>query len=302
MDPQKRKMYLLMTLLVFAWGLEYIFAKQALVVMEPMTLVFLKYCIGFAVVLIIKLKTEGKNLMQKKDILLFLFCAIFGEIGYFYFEYTAMEFLPVSLITIVLAFVPVLSIMIDRVVFKKRTTKKMSIGILFTIIGIALIIGVDYRILFQGRINGYLLAFGAVITWNLYNFLTASLHERYGSATLTLNQLICTLLLTWPYGLAHMPHLGAITPGVVGGMIYLGVFSTALGFLIMVRSLHILGPTATAIFSNFLPVTTTLFGWLILKETIMPVQMLGGVIVITAGYIVIREKGRVEDSSHDGTD
>jgi drug/metabolite transporter (DMT)-like permease len=165
------------------------------------------------------------------------------------------------------------------------------------VIGITLVIGVDWHILFQGRIIGYLLAFGAVITWNLYNFLTASLHDRYESATLTLNQIICSLLLVWPYALTHLPHSGTVTPGVVWGIFYLGILSTGVGFIIFVRSLHILGPTVTAIFSNFLPITTTLFGWLILNETILPVQMAGGVIVIAAGYIVIKEKGRLEELS-----
>ena len=145
-------MYLLMIILVFAWGLEYIFAKQALAVLEPLTLVFFKYLIGFVVALIIKLKAEGKSLMRKKDIPMFLFCALFGEIGYFYFEYTSMGYLPVSLVTIVLAFVPALSIIIDKAVFKKKITPKMTAGILLSIVGIALVIGVDYRILFQGRI------------------------------------------------------------------------------------------------------------------------------------------------------
>lgn len=297
MDSRKRNMYLLMTALVFAWGLEYIFAKQALAVMEPLTLVFFKYLIGLAVALAIKLKMEGKSLIRKKDIPIFLFCALFGEIGYFYFEYTSMLYLPVSLVTIVLAFVPALSIVIDKALFKKRATKKMAAAIFLSIIGIALVIGVDWHILFQGRLTGYLLAFGAVITWNLYNFLTASLHDRYESATLTLNQIICSLLLVWPYALTHLPHSGTVTPGVIGGILYLGILSTGVGFIIFVRSLHILGPTVTAIFSNFLPVTTTLFGWLILKETILPVQMAGGVIVIAAGYIVIKEKGRLEELS-----
>lgn len=288
-----------MIFLVFSWGLEYIFAKQALNVMEPLTLIFFKYSIGTGVVLIIKLKTEGKSMMRKKDIPLFVFCAVFGEIGYFYFEYTSMRYLPVSLVTIVLAFVPALSIIIDKVVFKKKTTKRMVAGILLSIIGIAFIIGVDYKILFQGRLIGYFLAFGAVITWNLYNFLTASLHDRYDSATLTLNQLICTILLVWPYAFTHMPEQGALTMGVIGGILYLGILSTGLGFLIQVRSLHILGPTVTAIFSNFLPVSTTLLGWLILKETISPVQLAGGAVVIAAGYLVIKEKGRLEELSHD---
>lgn len=292
-------MYLLMTFVVFAWGLEYIFAKQALNIMEPLTLVFFKYFIGFWVALIIKLKMEGKSLVRKKDIPLFLFCAMFGEIGYFYMEYSAMEFLPVSLITIVLAFVPALSVLIDKAIFKRKITKKIVAGILLGILGIVLVIGVDYKILFQGRIIGYLFAFGAVVSWNLYNFLTASLHDRYETATLTFNQITCSILLTWPYALSHLPEQGMFTSGVVAGILYLGIVSTGLGFLISVRSLHVLGPTVTAIFSNFLPVTTTLFGWLFLKETISLGQMAGGVIVIAAGYIVIKEKGRLEELSHD---
>jgi Permeases of the drug/metabolite transporter (DMT) superfamily len=289
----------MMTALVFAWGLEYIFAKQALDIMEPLTLVFFKYMVGLAVALGIKLKLDGSGFMRKKDIPLFLFCAIAGEVGYFYLEYSAMGYLPVSLVTIVLAFVPALSIIIDKVVFKKKTTKKMAVGILLSIIGIVLVIGVDYRVLFQGRIIGYLLAFGAVISWNIYNFLTASLHDRYSSATLTLNQIICSLLLVWPYALTHLPDRGSFTWGVVGGILYLGIISTGVGFIVFVKALHVLGPTITAIFSNLLPVTTTLFGWLILKETILPVQMAGGAIVIAAGYLVIKEKGRLEEVSDD---
>lgn len=291
-----------MTFLVFAWGLEYIFAKRALVVFEPMTLLFFKYCIGFVLVFIIKMKMDPKTIVRKKDIPLFILCSILGELGYFSFEYTALEYLPISLITIVLAFVPALSIIIDRVVFKKKITKKMSIGISLSIIGVVSVIGLDYHILLEGRIIGYLLAFGAVITWNLYNFITASLHDKYESSTLTLNQLICTILLTWPYAFTHLPQQSTITSSVIGGIIYLGILSAGVGFLIQVKALHILGPTVTAMFSNFLPITATLFGWMILGETISFFQIIGGAVAIAAGYIVIKEKGELEEISHDGKD
>lgn len=296
---QKRTMYVLMTLLMFAWGLEYIFAKRALEVFEPITLLFFKYCIGFLVVVMIKIRRDPKSLIRKKDIPIFVLCSLFGEIGYFAFEYTAMDYLPISLITIILAFVPALSIIIDKAVFKKKVTPAMGIGIALCIAGVVLIIGVDYKILFQGRIVGYLLAFGAVTTWNLYNFLTASLHNEYSSVSLTLNQLVVTVLLSWPYAFTHMPEKGAVTAAVIGGVVYLGVLSAGIGFMIQVRALHILGPTITAMFSNFLPVTATFFGWLILGETISLVQMLGGIIVIAAGYMVIKEKGKVEEICHD---
>lgn len=287
-----------MCLLVTAWGLDYIFAKQALTIMQPMELLFCKYAVGVIVAIVFKIKAGEKGFIRKKDILAFIACSIFGEIGYFAFEYTSMSYLPVSLITIILAFVPALSIIIERIVYKRKSTKLIVFGILLCVFGVALVIGVDYHILFEGRLIGYLLAFGAVFTWNAYNFMTASLHERYGSLTLTVNQLICTLLLLGPYALTHLPPAELITPEVIGGIIYLGVFSAGLGFIIQVKALHVLGPTTTALFSNFLPITATFFGWLFLHETISIVQIIGGVIVIAAGYIVISQKGKLEELSY----
>lgn len=288
-------MYFLMTLLVIIWGLDYIIAKNALEVFEPLSLLFFKYGVGLILVLGIKFKTEGKTLIRKKDIPVLIACSICGEILYFTFEYTAMDYLPVSLITIVLAFVPALSVILEKFIYKKRPTKLMVFGIVLSIIGVGLVIGTDYKMFFQGRAIGYLLAIGAVFSWNAYNFVTASLHEKYESATLTMHQLLCTLIIIFPYAITHLPEKTLITPSVIVGVAYLGIFSAGFGFLIQVKSLHTLGPTATSLFSNFLPVTATFFGWLLLKETIGIIQVMGGITVIFAGYLVIKEKGKLEE-------
>ena len=55
-----------------------------------------------------------------------------------------------------------------------------------------------------------------------------------------------------------------------------------------------LGPTSSALYSDFLPVSTAVFGWIFLRESLSPLQMLGGAVVIAAGYIVIKEKGKID--------
>jgi len=62
--------------------------------------------------------------------------------------------------------------------------------------------------------------------------------------------------------------------------------------MIQIKSLHVIGPTSSALFVNFLPVTSTFFGWFFLGEIIAPIQFVGGAIVIVAGYFVIKEKGK----------
>ncbi len=298
MDIRKTA-FLMMCGLVMLWGLDYVLAKKALEVLAPMNLLFLKYSTGLLLMLAVKLKVDRKHWVRPKDIPLFVLCSITGEILYFFCEYTAMDYIPVSLITIILSFVPAVSIIIERVVFRKKFNAKIVAGVLMCIIGVAVVIGTDFRELLGGRAIGYVLAFGAVISWNMYNFLTARLGEEYSGVNLAFTQLCCTVLLVMPYALHTMPPIEDFTPGVIGGIIYLGFGSAGIGFFIMVNGLKVLGPTVSAMFSNFLPVTATFFGWLFLGQVIGISQLIGGVIVIVSSCIVIAEKGKMEERSND---
>lgn len=286
-------MYGLMIVLVFAWGFDYVVAKQALLTLDSLTLMFFKYSAGFVVILILKLKMD-RVLIRKKDIPIFLACAIFGEIGYFFFEYNAMDYLPISLITILLSFVPIVSLLTEKILYNRRITRFMTIGVITCTLGVALVIGADFRLMFSGRLIGYALAFGAVSSWNAYNFITAAVHDRYTSITVTFYQLTFAVLLLFPYAITHLPAAADVTQEVILGIIYLGVISTGIGFYIQVRALHIIGVTPSAMFSNLLPVTSTFFGWIVFKEWITPLQLIGGVVIIVSAALVIREKEKTD--------
>ena len=286
-----------MTLLVISWGFDYVPAKMGLEILEPMSLLFLKYSFGLSILLVIKfIFTRNMALPKLKDIPIFLLCGIFGELIYFYCEYTSMDYLPVSLISIILGFVPILSVAVERVLYKRRPNRVIIIGIGFCIIGIIFVIGSDWHIIFEGRVIGYILAFGAVVSWNFYNFITASKPlQKYDSATLSCTQLVCTLCLCAPLAWHSMPPLAEITPTIWAGLAWIGVVDSGIGFLIMVYGLQKLGPTTSALYSDFMPVSTTFFGAILLHESITWLQIVGGIIVVAAGFFVIREKGRLDE-------
>ena len=284
----------LMTMLVIAWGFDYVPAKWALEVMTPECLMFFKFSVGALFIIPIWLLSKNKVLPRKKDIPIFIACALFGQIGYFECEYNAMNLMPVALITIILSFVPAVSIIIERILYKRKANGKIYMGIAGCLIGIAMVVGVDLSILTQGRGIGYLLAIGAVLCWNIYNFITAGL-ERYDSLTLSMNQLICTSLMLIPAAVHSMPSANAFSGLVVFGILWIGVIDSAIGYLIVVYGLKVLGPTANSVYSNFLPVTTAFFGAVFLGEMITPLQIAGGIIVVAAGYVVIREKGKLDE-------
>ena len=292
MSKDKKIAFFLMCLLVCLWGFDYVAAKNILQYLQPLQLMCLKYTLAFVFVLVLKLLTDRRGIIRKKDIPLFVVCSLTGVILYFLCEYKAMEYIPVSLITIVLAFVPVVSIIIERIVFKRKMTVKIIIGIMISIVGVAVVIGADFSVLLQGRAIGYLLAFGAVMAWNAFNFISESLTKKYNAVTMAANQLLCTVLLTAPYAICTMPPLGEVLPYAGPWIMYLGIFSAGCGYLIMPKGLKELGPTISGMFSNFLPVTSTIFGWLFLGQMITPLQMAGGAIVIVSSCIVMMEKGK----------
>ncbi len=292
---EKRLMYFYMICLIIMWSFDYIVAKHALETLEPLVLLYLKYSVALFFMMLIKQVIDRGLKLQKRDILTLLACSVLGEILYFYCEYSAMEYLTVSVISILLAFIPALSILSEIVIYKKNPSVKLVVGVVICGIGVAMVIGVDFKELFNGKIIGYLLVLGALFSWNAYNFITAALHDRYSSISLTVLQLGCTLVILAPYVVMNLPKLSDFTPGTIGGIIYLGVFGAGLGFLIQVRALHVIGPTATSLFSNFLPISTTALGWYFLNETISFIQIIGGIVIITSGYFVIREKGKMEE-------
>ena len=269
-------------------------AKNALEVFRPLNLMFLKYLGGLIVINLIKAVAERKFTIRKKDIIFFVMCSLTGQVLYYFCEYTAMEYIPVALITIILSFVPIISILIERVFFKTKLSVSIIAGLVVCVIGVGLVIGADFKSLFSGRALGYLLAFGAAISWNLYNFITARISRTYTELTMAFNQLLCTVLISLPYAAAVMPPAECFTPKIILSIVYLGVGSAGTGYLIYVRGAKYLGSTISSLFSNFLPVTSTFFGWLILGQSLGVMQIAGGLIVIVSACYVIIEKSRLQ--------
>ena len=291
---KKRNSFVAMFVVVCLWGLDYSVAKCALDVFEPLNLMFFKYAGGLITITALKLICGSKFTIRKKDLIFFVLCSLTGQVFYYFCEYTAMRYIHVSLITIILSFVPILSIIIERIIFKIKLSFKMITGLVVCVIGVALIIGADLHMMLGGRALGYMLAFGAVLSWNAYNFITARISKKYDELTMAFNQLLCTVLISMPYAIKVMPPAEQFTPSIIISLAYLGLISAGLGYFIYVKGIADLGPTIPSMFINFLPVTSTVFGWMILGQTLSPLQLLGGAIVIISSCLVIAEKRKIK--------
>jgi drug/metabolite transporter (DMT)-like permease len=287
--------YVLMTMLVIVWGYEYVVAKDAMETVAPLTLVCFKYSAALVILITYKLVRDRNFTIRKRDIAFFFLCAVFGDIMYWAGEYGAMHYIQISLVTIVLAFVPAVSIILEIFIYKVRPTPAIVGGIVVCIAGVALVVGADMAALMSGKLIGFLLAGVAVISWNIYNFLTAKLSGDYKPLDVTIYQLVAAVIVSLPYTLFNLPPASAIDARFIYDILYLPIQSTCFSLVVYINSVRSLGVTPSALVSNMLPVTSTFFGWLCLGEMISPPQVVGGVIVVAAGSVVIWLKGKDQD-------
>lgn len=83
--------------------------------------------------------------------------------------------------------------------------------------------------------------------------------------------------------------VGAITPAIVGGLLFLGIVATAVGMFLWNYAFAQL-PAAVASLTFFAqPVVGTLLGWFFLSEEITPLFLVGGALIGIGILIATRD-------------
>lgn len=289
----KRKIFahIIMIIILFLWGLEYIFVKDILIFTETFTIVFIRYGIGALLIFFVKIIIDKNIKIKKKDILVIFASVVIGQLMYMYFQYEAMEYMSASIITIMLAFLPVVSVVTERILYKEKITLKILLFMVLVILGIILIMGIDIKMILNGRFLGYLFCIIAVFAWNNYNYFTSALTRDYSGTTVTFYQLLCAVLIIAPYALQNFPSQEKFTNIVIIEFLYLGIIGAGLAYFGYIYVIGVLGPTISAIYVNFLPVTTAFFGVIILGENLKMIQIFAAAIIILFGTLIIKERG-----------
>ncbi|MDR2458466.1 MAG: DMT family transporter [Clostridiales Family XIII bacterium] len=294
MNVKKVIFYLFMLALLIIWGAEYVVVKLCMTKVTPIELIFCRYAFGAIFIFIIKMIKDRKFPIRKKDIPIIIICSLTGEFLYFFAEYNAMNYLNISTITIFLALVPIISMIIELIFFKKTPSLLMVIMSIVCIIGVAVFVGGELNTIFSGSLMGFVLIFIAIISWNCYNFLTERLTGNYKPLDLTFFQLLCTSLLSAPFVIFKKTDYSIfLDKRVILGILFLVIFSSIVGFVVYIHALEVLGATSCAMFSNFLPISASFFGFVILKEELTLLQVFAGIVVIIAGLLFITGKANL---------
>ncbi len=265
------------------WGLSFLSIKYSMSVVGPMTLAILRFIIASAILFTMLRIREPATRLLRADLPLMALSGIIGITIYFFFENNGVKLTTVASASILIASIPVLTILADCIFCGSRFTITKVLGGVLSFGGVYLLVRDSGQFDFSSQnFMGNLLILGAALAWVAYSILTRPLHQKYSRLAITTYQTLCgtvAIIPFLPWETNYWPLLNGV---VVANILFLGVFCSALGYYIYVYAIDRLGVALSSLFINIVPVVTVLAGYLILDEKITSSQIIGGGVIIFA--------------------
>jgi drug/metabolite transporter (DMT)-like permease len=273
------------------WGGMYVVVKVVVSVIPPIELVWMRYCVAFIALLIIGLIKRQSWRIQKRDLLLLVIIGIIGNTISIVTQEYGTKFSSAQMGAIITSSTPAFMVIFARILLKERLNVKKILSVCLATIGVLLIVG-NGTIDMSGQLGGIFLLIAA-LTWALMSVLIKRVPKSYSPIAITIYPILVAIVLLTPFVLGRLHEIDTaqlVHPTIWGGVLYLGIISTALGFLLWNRGLQLLNASSGGLFFFFQPLMGTLLGWLLLGENIGGTFWIGAFLVLIGVLIVIKEK------------
>jgi len=281
---------------MFLWGGSFVLTKHLLTDFNPITVNFARCVIAsliFAICCIILYKNKFK--IAKKDLKLFIGLAFFEPFIYFIFETYSLQLCDASVVSVIIATIPLFVALMAVVVFKEKLSHLNFFGVVLSISGIVIMLWRNF-----GHSNfsffGILLAFGAVFSTIGYNYFLRRIPTTYSPIVVITWQNIIGMVAFLPLVLivnntetvvSQYHALGDLKN--LSFLLFLSIFCSTIAFILYIGAMRVLGLARTNIFVNLIPVMTAIIAFYILKEEITISKILG-IIIVIAGIFLVQYK------------
>jgi len=286
-SKQRFLVYGIVTLSMIIWGMTFIWYKQVFTQIRPLSLVFLRLLIAAPVLLIVSAIGKKLQRIRRSDLPFFMGLAFFEPFLYFIGESFGMQRVSPTLGSVIVATIPLFTPVAASLIYNQRTTKINLAGIIISILGVCMVMAGEMS-LSGSTLQGALLMFMAVFAAVGYSVMVIRLSGSYNSFSIVSWQSTIGMLYFLPLFLIfEWDQIGQVqwTLSVIIPLLELALFGSALAFVFFTYSIKRLGITRSTVFSNLIPVFTTLFSFLILKEEITGLKI-AGIGVVIGGLLI----------------
>jgi len=262
------------------WGGMYVVSKVVLNVIPPFTLLVIRLVLGFVALALVILAHGGFSVRARQ------FWTFFGVgvVGYGFslgFQFVGTKLSTAANGSLVTSATPALIIPFAFFLLKEPVTRRRLAAILLASLGVLAVIDPRSAQFSSSLFIGNIALLCAAITWALYSVLVRKVSYNTNLLQASAIMLLGGLPLAIPVSVWEISTqgVGAITPNIIGGIVFLGIISTAIAMFLWNYAFAEL-PAAVASLTFFAqPVVGSLLGWFFLGEKITPLFVLGGVLI-----------------------
>ena len=273
------------------WGAMYVVVKVVVEVVPPLELVWMRYLIAVIALGIIGIMMRQSWKIAKKDWLIIFLVGLIGNTISIVTQEMGTMLSTAQMGAIITATTPAFMVVFARLILKESITLKKCLSIALATIGVGIVVG-NGQIDVTQQLGGlYLLL--AALTWALMSVFVKKVPSDYSQIVVTTYTSMIAVMLLTPFVLPRLKNLdlaSVLQPTISGGLLYLGIISTAGGFLLWNKGLQLMNASSGGLFFFFQPIVGTFLGWTLLGETIGLSFWIGSLLIFSGVFIVIRDE------------
>jgi drug/metabolite transporter (DMT)-like permease len=273
---------------VFFWGTSFVAIKIALGSFSPMMVMWLRMIIA-SIVFLPFWRRVPRPEARPGDWRFLALAVLFIPCLYYLFEGYAVQFTTSSQAGVISAIMPLMVAAGAWLLLGERLGWQSAVGIAVSIVGIAILssAGVAQESAPMPAL-GNLLEFGAMLAAAGSTLIVKHLSTRYDGWFLTGLQAAVGLVFFAPLALAHgASGWSSATPQAWIAVLYLGTLCSLGAFGLYNSALKLMPASRAALAINLIPAIALIAGWLLLGESLTPLQV--GASVLIVGAVVFAE-------------
>ena len=281
-----KKYFTQLSLIIVAiiWALNFSVIKVALQEIDPFSFNALRYIFA-AFTLVVVTKWQGFNVVvNKKHLIPIIGIGIVGNLIYQILFIVGVSLTNAANSAVILGTIPVWIALLAHLFTEEKLSSNKFIGMISAFFGVLLIIfGREEGFSFDSKnALGDLIVLCSAIAWASYTILSKKYLKLYNSsqysAFISVVGVVGLVIIGTPSLIAT--DITAISITGFAGILYSGVLSVGLAYLIWNRGVHKFGAIKTASFQNLVPVLGLIFGVILLNENLSLIQYVGCFFVI----------------------
>lgn len=278
-------------IVVTIWGLNVSLSKWALQEFPPLAFTALRFGMASVLLPLILMRAEPPLKLPLRSLLPLTALGVVGNTIYQLGFILGLARTTATNSALVLAAMPLVVAGLAAAIGMERLSRRSAIGLALATLGVVLVVtakGVGFS---SETFVGDILTLGAVLCWGTYTVGLRRLHLPLSTLAITTWTVVLGSPLLVVAGLPDLMTMdwSRTTWAGWGALLYSVVLSLAVAYILWNRSVRMVGPNRTAIFTTLTPLVAMSSAMLILGEEPGASQLVGAAAII-AGIVVSRSR------------